>query len=148
VPRAFQENDSMALTADQLKAKRLQAMSVVGTQAQSTADMYDRVIAAGEVVAKARGLAETAHMDALSSQIADLKEMTEELQGFEQAAPLANGTANGAAAPPVTPRPVTASAVPPALAALQAAVPNPSADAWKEGNAYVGTTPKAQPSTS
>ncbi len=94
----------MAISKEDLRKKRLHAMSVVSAQAQATSDMCDRVVAAGELVARARNMAETAHLDALNKQVADLKEMAQELEKFVQSAPQHGRTA---------------------LTALEAATPNP-----------------------
>jgi hypothetical protein len=130
----------MALTRDELKAKRLQAQAVVGNQMQATADMYDRVITAGSLVAAARDLAEQAHLADLNAQIADLKEMAEDLAGFSQAVPT-----TGAAPAPATASVKPSQFVSDALAVLNATQPHPRADAWAKGDAYVGT--RLEPAT-
>ena len=119
------------LTKEELKAKRLQAMSVVSRQMQLTADMYDRVIEGGQLVDKARTIAEDAHMAALNAHIADLREMAEELAEDAQKVPTQD-----AAAPPT---PVDApSFVSSALALLNSAQPNP-VPRVPDGDAYIGT---------
>jgi hypothetical protein len=121
------------VTRDEMKAKRLKAMGVVATQTQANSDMYDRIIAGGEVVAKARDMAETVHAEALLAQVADLKEMHEELGEFAQAVPTAGGSATTAPAA----KPSSTSA----LDALMTAQPNPGPDFGTGGDAYVGTRP-------
>lgn len=125
----------MAINRDELKKKRLAAMGVVGSQMDASAAMYDEVVAYGAKVEQARHEARTAHLNALDVEISDLKQMAEDMSEFAQAAPPTSqaGTASGGA--PIT-KPSAGSA---ALAALQAAVPKP-AD-WKDGDAYVGTSP-------
>lgn len=136
----------MAINRDELKKKRLQAMGVVGSQMDASSAMYDRVIEAAGAVAVARDAAETAHMGALSEQIADLNEMAEDMAEFAQAVPTSGGSSgtklSAATAAPAT---ITGklSAGFAALAALNAAQPNPETKArTDEGpNAYKGTSP-------
>lgn len=136
----------MAVTRDEMKAKRLAAMAVVGAQTQASADMFDRVIAAGAKVAAAREAAETAQMGALDAHVADLNEMADDLKDFANAVPTPGGTSGTAsltiAAAPVktTLQPATVSV---ALKALNEAQPNPTSEAWAKGDAYVGTHPDA-----
>lgn len=118
-------------TREELKAKRLEAMGVVGKSRADTAAMYDRIIEYGDKVATVRTEAEQAHIDDLDAQIADLKEDAEELAEFGQVA--ANPLAGGKTAAAPTAKPATGSD---ALAALNAAQPNP---VWKDGDAYHGT---------
>lgn len=126
----------MAISRDDLKKKRLQAMGVVGSHMDASAAMFDRLIAAGEKVTAARAAAETAQMGAIDAQVADLNEMAEDLVEMgNAAAPVSAATVK---LEPAGLAPVTASE---ALAALQAAVPNPSAAAWAKGDAYLGTHP-------
>lgn len=127
----------MAITREDLKKKRLQAMSVVGTQMLATSDMFDRVIAYGDKVAEARTAAETAQTGALDAQVADLKEMADDLADF--------GNAVGAATPPLLAGgpPAVAGTPSAALAALNGAQPNPNG--WADGDAYVGTHPESKP---
>jgi len=128
----------MTITRDEMKALRLKAMSVVGEHMQANADMFGRVIAAGDKVAAARVLAETAQLGALNEQIADLNEMASDLEGLAQASPLSS-TAKPAAA---TVTPATASDASAALDALNTAQPpSLSRDAWTKGDAYEGTHP-------
>lgn len=139
----------MAITRDEMKAKRLAAMAVVGAQTQASADMFDRVIAAGAKVAAAREAAETAQMGALDAHVADLNEMADDLKDFANAVPTPGGTSGTAslitAAAPVktTVQPATVSVVSVALKALNEAQPNPTSEAWAKGDAYVGTHPDA-----
>lgn len=135
----------MGITRDDLKKKRLQAMGVVGAQMAASADMFDRVIAAGEKVATARTAAETAQMAAIDDQVADLNEMADEMAEFGQAAAnppkgaASGSTPSGAIAAPAKVI-TTLSAGSEALASLQAAQPPAlSKDAWTKGDAYVGT---------
>lgn len=124
----------LAISRDDLKKKRLQAMGVVATEMQATADMYERVIAAGSKVSAARTAAETAHMNDLNAQIADLNEMAEELQEFGQSVPTTGGTQSASTVSPA------ATTTTPALAALQHATPGKlTADAWQEGQQIPGT---------
>lgn len=125
----------MAISRDDLKKKRLQAMGVVGAQMDASADMFDRLIAAGEKVSMARTAAENAQMGALDAQVADLNEMAEEFTDMGNAAP-----------PPATPAPVKPTVTPAtasdALKMLNASVPNPApSEAWSKGDAYFGTHP-------
>jgi hypothetical protein len=123
----------MAISRDELKKKRLQAMGVVSTERQATADMYDRVVAVGQIVAAKREAAETAHMADLQDQISDLTEMAEEIEEFAQTVPTSGGTggtkpsASTASPAANTAKPSSASA---ALAALNATQPNPKA--WEK----------------
>ena len=141
----------MAITRDDLKAKRLKAMAVVGTQMDASAAMFDRLIAAGQKVTDARTAAETAQMAAIDAQVADLNEMAQEFTDM----------GNGGTAPPTgasagTPLSTATAAAKPstgaeALAALVAAQPNPvkpaapppgvsiASEALAKGDAYVGT---------
>lgn len=131
----------MATTRDELKALRLKAMGVVGAQTQATADMYNRVIAAGEDVQRARENAEAAHMGVLSAQVADLREMADELEGFGQSASEhpTKGVEAGAGSGAPTEKPAGASA---ALAALNTTQPGKlDSSAWTDGDAYHGTRP-------
>ena len=123
------KRQQMTVSRDEMKAKRLKAMSVTGAQEQATVDMYDRIIAAGAVVEKARTIAEAAHMGALNEHLAMLKEDAQELADFAQAVP----TPAPAAAP------VKPSAGSEALAALEASQPNPKPAGWADGDAYTGT---------
>jgi len=125
------KRQQMTVSRDEMKAKRLKAMSVTGAQEQATVDMYDRIIAAGAVVEKARTIAEAAHMGALNEHLAMLKEDAQELADFAQAVP----TPAPAAAP------VKSSSGSDALAALQATMPSPRD--WPTGDAYVGTRKEA-----
>jgi len=129
----------MTITKADLKAKRLQAMAIVGSQMDASADMFDRVIAAGQKVATARAAAEAAQMAAIDAQVADLNEMADEFTDMgNAAAPATTVTA--------APAPSTSSTGTAALASLMAAQPNPvkpantiATEALKEGNAYAGT---------
>lgn len=111
----------MAISREDLKKKRLEAMGVVGAEMDASAAMYGRVIDKRTDVAKARQAAEAAHMGALRAEIADLEEMAEEMAEFAQAVPTDGGT------PLQAPAAATAkpSAGSDALAALNAAQPNP-----------------------
>lgn len=134
---ASARKETMAISRDELKAKRLAACGVVGSQMEATAAMYDRVIAAGAHVEAARTAAESAHMADLNSQVADLKEMAEELTEFGQTVPTsapASGKPSGAGAAIASPAPKTA-----ALDALMNAQPYPQG--WDKGDAYVETHP-------
>jgi hypothetical protein len=93
-------------TKEELKAKRRQAMGVVGAQMDASAAMYDEVIAYGAKVEEARGQARAAHLNAMDAEISDLKEMRDEMAEFTQAAPPTSqaGTASGVL-PTVKPRP-------------------------------------------
>lgn len=126
----------MAISRDDLKKKRLQAMGVVGSQMDASSAMYDRVIEAAELVTVARNTAEAAHMGALNAQVADLREMAEDLTEFAQAVPTAGGKPSIAPAA-TTVKPSAGSA---ALAALNAAEPNPETKTG-DVNAYTGTSP-------
>lgn len=138
----------MAISRDDLKKKRLQAMGVVGAQMAASADMFDRVVAAGEKVTTARTAAETAQMAAIDDQVADLNEMAEEFAEFTNGTPMTGGT-SGTASPTTaaalagtTVAPSTASE---ALKTLNAAQPPAlSKDAWTKGDAYLGTHPDAE----
>lgn len=125
----------MALTKADVKAKRQAAMGVVGEGYQLAADMYDRVIAAGDRIKTAVASAEAAQMAEISSQVADLNEVADDLEEFGQVTPQTN-VAVKVAAPPF----VKSSD---ALAALQNAQPNPKA--WNDGDAYHGTHPPEDP---
>jgi hypothetical protein len=138
----------MAISRDDLKAKRLKAMAVVGSQMDASAAMFDRLIAAGQKVTDARTAAETAHMGAIDAQVADLNEMADEFTDMgNAAAPASTVTAK--------PAPIGAGvgAASPALAALNAAQPNPvkpatnglAAEALAKGDAYVGTHGEIKP---
>lgn len=131
----------MAISRDDLKKKRLQAMGVVGAQMAASADMFDRVIAAGEKVTVARTAAETAQMGAIDAQVADLNEMAEEMAEFTNGTPTPGGT-SGTASPTIAAAPASVTGatvgVSEALKVLNAAQPNPSA-AWVKGDAYLGT---------
>lgn len=149
----------MATKREEMKALRLQAMGVVGGQMDASAEMFRRVIDAGDAVTKARERAEAAHMGALDEQVGDLNEMAEDMAEFAQAVPTSGGqtgtrplnTSTKPAAP--TSKPSTSSA---ALASLMAAQPNPPAANHsvtvgetgnvgevlsEDGNAYHGTAP-------
>lgn len=133
----------MAINREDLKKKRLQAMGVVGVQMDASADMYDRVIAAGQKVVVARTAAETAQMAAIDDQVADLNEMAEEFAEFTNGTPTPGGTSGTAspttAAVPALPT-ATLSVGSAALTALNAAQPPAlGKDAWTKGDAYVGT---------
>ncbi len=117
----------MAITREELKAKRLKAMSAVGTEMQLTADMYDRITIARESVATIRDAAEQAHMAELKALHADLQEMAEELLQDAQALPTS-------APVPAQPSPALASATSAALDVLNATQPHPRG--WDDGNAY------------
>ena len=136
-------------TREELKALRLKAMGVVGEQTQANADMYNRVIAAGQKVAAARDTAETAQMGVINEQIADLGEMAEEMEEFGQTAANPPKTAaGGVTSPSATAAPAkttaTLSAGSEALKVLQAAEPPAlGKDAWAKGDAYEGTHPEA-----
>lgn len=133
----------MGITRDDLKKKRLQAMGVVGAQMDASADMFDRVIAAGQKVATARTAAETAQMGAIDAQVADLNEMAEEMAEFTNGTPMTGGT-SGTASSTTAAAPALATVAPSAgseaLKALNASQPSPSA-AWVKGDAYLGTHP-------
>lgn len=134
----------MATKREEMKALRLKAMGVVGDQMQKSTDMFNRVIAAGADVDKARAEAEAAHMGALAEQVTDLKEMAEDMAEFAQAAPTAGGS--GTKPLNASEKPASATLKPSpnsaALAALMAAQPNPPAVHFDEdGNAYHGTAP-------
>lgn len=134
----------MAVSRDELKKKRLKAMGVAGAQMAASDQMYDRIIAAGEALTPARDAAEAAHMGALAEQARDLQEMTEDMEEFAQAVPSNGG---GTGTPPPVKASVTPSAGTAALAALNAAQPNPSPKVWTpEGDAYVGTAGEAKSS--
>lgn len=124
----------MAISREDLKKQRQQAMGVVGAEMQANSDMYGRIINARKPLAAAREAAETAHMGAINEQIADLNEMAEDMAEFAQAVP-SNGGGTG------TPPPVKATAAPSAgtaaLAALNASQPKPAG--WAEGDAYEET---------
>ena len=124
---------ALMTTRDELKKKRLQAMGVVSGEMQASSAMYDRIIETGGKVVEARETAETAHMDALQEQIADLTEMAEEMGEFAQAVPTSGGS-SGAKPPSVTAAPAATTAKPStgsaALAVLNAAQPNPKM--WDE----------------
>lgn len=134
----------MAITRDDLKKKRLQAMAVVGAQMDANSDMFDRLIAAGEKVATARQAAETAQMAAIDAQVADLNEMADDLADMGNGSPVpTTGATGGAPSSTIT---VAAKPSSAALETLMAAQPNPvkpaatiASEALKEGNAYVGT---------
>lgn len=134
----------MAITREDLKKKRLQAMGVVGAQMDASAAMFDRVIAAGDKVAAARTAAETAQMAAIDAHVADLNEMADDMAEFTNGTPTTGGTSGAvssttAAVPAATiVRPLMHSA---ALATLNAAQPNPVSEAWAKSDAYVGTHP-------
>jgi hypothetical protein len=122
----------VTVSREELKAKRLKAMSAVGAEMQATADMYDRITIASESVAPLRDAAENAHMAELSALHADLQEMAEELLQDAQAVPTP-------APAPVQPSPALASGTAAALAALDvlnASQPRPQG--WDDGNAYAG----------
>jgi uncharacterized protein YoxC len=119
------------VTKEELKAQQLQAMSVVDRQRQLTSDMYGRIVEAGELVAKARDLAEDVHTAALKEHLADLREMAEELADDAQKVP----TRSVAAQPAALGAPSFVSS---ALAALNAAQPN-IVPRTPEGDAYLGT---------
>jgi hypothetical protein len=132
----------MAISRDELKKKRLQAMGVVGEQMQASAEMYDRVIVAGSTVAAARSIAEDAHMGALQEQVADLNEMAEDMAEFAQEVP-SNGGGSGTKSPAKATVAPSVVAGRTALDALLATQPNPPAktEGEKDGNAYKGTSP-------
>lgn len=119
----------MGITREELKAKRLKAMSAVGAELQATADMYDRITVARENLANLRDATEQAHMADIEAQRADLQEMAEELLQDMQAVPTP-------APAPARPSPALASATSEALAVLNATQPHPRG--WDEGNAYEG----------
>jgi hypothetical protein len=137
----------MATKREEMKALRLRAMGVVGEQMEKSADMFKRVIEAGDEVTKARERAEAAHMGALGEQVADLQEMAEDMAEFSQAVPTSGGT-GGATFSNAPARPAAATTKPAgssaALASLMAAQPNPPAKGEatdEDGNAYHGTAP-------
>lgn len=141
-------------TREELKALRQKAMGVIGEQRQANADMYNRVIVAGDEVVKARAEAEAAQMGALTTEIADLNEMRDEMAEFAQAASPTTGASAGT---PSSPTSAPAKSAPPAgsaaLAALMATQPNPPAEKQTVtasdvgklpghgADAYVGTSP-------
>lgn len=131
----------MATRKEELRALRLKAMSMVGGKQDAIANMYNRVIAHGAEVDKHIEAAESANMGAMNSQIADMKEMIDELSEFEQAANPTTGTAGATASPPTTTvKPSTGSV---ALEKLQATQPGKlDASAWTDGNAYHETHPE------
>lgn len=120
----------MAITREELKAKRLKAMSAVGAEMQLTADMYDRITIARESVATIRDATERAHMSELKALHADLQEMAEELLQDAQAVP------TPAPAPVQPPSPALASGTANALEVLNAMQPHPRG--WDNGDAYDG----------
>lgn len=132
------------LTKDELKAKRLKAMSVIGGAMQANSDMFDRVIALGAKVADAREAAERAQTAALQDQIADLTEMADDLADMGNGAGAAAGTSTTSGTD--TAAPATKAAPSLALQALNAAQPNPpkaptdlGTQAWNKADAYEGT---------
>lgn len=130
------------LTKEDLKAKRLKAMAVIGDQMQANSDMFDRVIAMGEKVATARTAAETAQTAALQAQVADLTEMADDLETLGNAAGAAAGTSTTSGTDTTTPSGKISAG--PALQALNAAQPNPpvkTLDGWSKADAYEGTHP-------
>jgi hypothetical protein len=134
----------MATKREEMKALRLKAMGVVGEHMDANANMFHRIIEAGDEVTKARERAEAAHMGALSEQVGDLNEMADEMAEFAQAVP----TSGGKTQPAATAKPATSSGDGlKALALLQAAQPNPPAkkhavgEMDEDGNAYHGTAP-------
>jgi hypothetical protein len=137
----------MAISREDLKKKRLQAMSVVGSHMDASAAMFDRLVAAGEKVTIARALAETAQMGAIDTQVADLNEMADDLAEFTNGTPTTGGTSGTASSITAAAPAKTTAALSPgseALKALNAAQPNPSADAWAKGDAYLGTHPETK----
>jgi hypothetical protein len=126
----------MPISRDDLKKKRLQAMGVVGTQMDASATMYDEITEYSKKVEEARAEAKAAHLGAMNAEIADLKEMADELAEFAQAVP-SNGGSGGNTSSTATKTPaattVTPSNASAALAALQAAVPNPKPETWTVG---------------
>lgn len=146
----------MTTKREDLKALRLKAMGVLGAQMDANAEMFHRVISAGDKVATARDAAETAQMGALSEQEADLNEMVEDLQEFGNAAPKTGGSGGMQSGTTTKPAAVTAKLATgsEALASLMAAQPNPvkqvvtaeevgdTAEVLDgDGNAYKGTSP-------
>lgn len=130
----------MASRKEELKALRLKAMSVVGSKQDAIAGMYSRVIEHGAVVDKHISAAEDANIGAMNAQIADMKEMIDELSEFEQAANPTTGTVGATVSPPATAKPSTGSD---ALAKLMAAEPGRlDASQWTDGNAYHETHPE------
>jgi hypothetical protein len=144
----------MAISRDDLKAMRLKAMAVVGTQMDASAAMFDRLIAAGQKVTDARTAAETAHMGAIDAQVADLNEMAQEFTDMGNAA----APASTVTAKPAPTGALLGPAQSQALAALMAAQPNPvkpqgpgqngstlSAEAMAKGDAFFGTHGEFKP---
>lgn len=130
----------MAISRDELKAKRLAAMGVVGAQHDASAAMYDEVIAYGDEVNRARENARTATLNAMDAEMTDLKEMADDHAEFAQAANPTTGAKAGTVSS--TASVPAKSAATAALAALMASQPNPPAarpEGWKEGDAYVET---------
>jgi hypothetical protein len=137
------KRQAMAMTREELKALRLKAMGVVGNQMQKSADMFQRVVDYGSKVDAARAAAETAQVAELDNQIADLKQMEDDLVQFGNSASPTVGASAGSTSSPAPAAPV-ATTVPPAsasaaLQALQAAQPSPTNEAWAKGDAYIGT---------
>jgi len=131
-------------TKEELKAKRLQAMGVVGQKQDAMAAMFDRVIAYGPNVDAAIAAAEAANVGVLNAQIADMKEMVDDLSDMTQAASPMTGASGGTSSSPASAPAKAPSAGSAALAALQAAQPNPKG--WEDGNAYHGTEGETAPS--
>lgn len=115
-------NLRMSALTEKLKT----AGAVSKTQREATMAMADRLIAKGEEVAKLRDATETAHMADMTTQMADLQELADEL------GKMGNGAPPTASEDTVKPEVVGAA---PAV--------NLQQNAWTGTDPYAGTHPDA-----